>query len=122
MVSLVRLSYPHRWEDVERIFVGIQRWKLQSLFYWFLDFMIENWSYLILNNRDYWTPQMPTMARAIELKLASLPNPDYRLFFPEEVPFTIFGFIDNTMHPMCRPGGGPITGGVQAERVPKIFI
>ena len=55
-----------------------------------LDFMIENWSYLILNNRDYWTPQMPTMARAIELKLASLPNPDYRLFFPEEVPFSSF--------------------------------
>ena len=122
MVSLVRLSYPHRWEDVERIFLGIQRWKLQCLFYWFLDFMIENWSYLILNNRDYWTPQMPTMARAIELKLASLPNPDYRLFFPEEVPFTIFGFIDNTMHAMCRPGGGPITGGVQAERVPKYAI
>ena len=108
MVSLVRLSYPHRWEDVERVFLGIKRWKLQCLFYWFLDFMIENWSYLILNNRDFWTPLMPTMARAIELKLASLPNPDYRLFFPDEVPFTIFGFIDNTMHAMCRPGGGPI--------------
>ena len=80
MVSLVRLSYPHRWEDVERIFVGMKRWKLQYLFYWFLDYMIENWSYLILNNRDYWTPQMPNMARAIEMKLATLPNPDYRLF------------------------------------------
>ena len=120
MVSLVRLSYPHRWEDVERIFVGIKRWKLQYLFYWFLDYMIENWSYLILNNRDYWTPQMPNMARAIEMKLATLPNPDYRLFFPDDVPFTIFGFIDNTMHAMCRPGGGSITGGVQAERVPKL--
>ncbi len=54
------------------------------------------------------------MARAIELKLASLPNPNYRLFFPDEVPFTIFGFIDNTMHATCR------TGGVQAERVPKL--
>ena len=32
MVSLVRLSYPHRWEDVERIFDGIQRWKLQRMF------------------------------------------------------------------------------------------
>jgi hypothetical protein len=118
MVSLVRLSYPHRWEDVERIFIGIKRWKLQSLFYWFLDYMVANWSYLILNNRDFWTPLMPTMARAIEVKLATLPNPDYRLFFPEEVPFTIFGFIDNTMHAMCRPGGGSVTGGVQAERVP----
>jgi len=48
MVSFVRLSYPHRWEDVERIFKGIKRWMLQCLFYWFLDFMIENWGYLIL--------------------------------------------------------------------------
>ena len=24
------------------------------------------------------------------------------------------------MHAMCRPGGGPITCGVQAERVPKL--
>ena len=93
MVSLVRLSYPHRWEDVERIFVGMKRWKLQYLFYWFLDYMIENWSYLILNNRDYWTPQMPNMARAIEMKLATLPNPDYRLFFPDDVPFTLKKFF-----------------------------
>jgi hypothetical protein len=35
---------------------------------------------------------MPNMARAIEMKLATLPNPDYRLFFPDDVPFTRFGF------------------------------
>ena len=69
MISLVRLSYPHRWEDVERIFPGIKRWKLQRCFYWFLDFMIQNWCYLILNNRDYWAPQMGAMASAIEDKL-----------------------------------------------------
>jgi len=63
---------------------------------------------------------MLSMARAIEDKLALLPNLDYRLFFPEEVPFTIFGFIDNTMHAICRPGGGSLTGGVQAERVSKL--
>ena len=38
MISLVRLAYPHRWEDVERIFPGVKRWKLQRCFYWFLDF------------------------------------------------------------------------------------
>ena len=69
MISLVRLSYPHRWEDVERILPGLMRWKLQTLFYWFLDFMIQNWCYLILNNRDYWVPQMGAMASAIEDKL-----------------------------------------------------
>jgi len=33
MVSLVRLSYPNRWEDVERIFKGLYRWKLQRFFF-----------------------------------------------------------------------------------------
>ena len=69
MISLVRLSYPHRWGDVERIFPGIKRWKLQRCFYWFLDFMIQNWCYLILNNRDYWVPQMGAMASAIVSQL-----------------------------------------------------
>jgi len=61
MISLVRLSYPHRWEDVERIFPRLKRWKLQSYFYW----------YLILNNRDYWEPQMGDMANAIQHKIAA---------------------------------------------------
>ena len=108
MISLVRLAYPHRWEDVEEIFPRLKRWKLQRCFYWFLDYMIQNWSYLILNNRDYWVPQMGNMATAIKNKLASLPNEDYRLHFPDNLPFTVFSFIDNTMTAMCRPGGGPI--------------
>jgi hypothetical protein len=66
MISLVRLAYPHRWEDVEEMFPRVKRWKLQRCFYWFLDFMIQNWSYLILNNRDYWVPQMGNMATAIK--------------------------------------------------------
>jgi len=82
MVSLVRLSYPHRWEDVERVFPGIKRWKLQCLFYWFLDFMIENWSYLILNNRDFWTPLMPTMARANKPTMDSF-DANYGLLWSE---------------------------------------
>ena len=120
MISLVRLAYPHRWEDVERIFPGVKRWKLQKYFYWFLDFIIQNWSYLILNNRNYWVPPMGNMATAINNKLASLPNEDYRLHFPDDLPFTVFSFIDNTMTAMCRPGGGPITGGIQAPRVDKL--
>ena len=121
MISLVRLAYPYRWEDVERFFPGLKRWKLQRCFYWFLNFMVQNWSYLILNNRAYWVPQMSNMATAIRDKLASLSNEDYRLYFPDELPFTIFAFIDNTMTAMCRPGGGPITGGVQARRVDKLI-
>jgi hypothetical protein len=39
----------------------------------------------ILLVRDFWTPQIPNMARAIETKLATLLNPDYRLISPDDV-------------------------------------
>jgi len=55
---------------------------------------------------------MGAMAGAIEEKLKILPNADKILSFPDDVPFTVFAFIDNKMLAMCRPGGGPITGGV----------
>jgi hypothetical protein len=60
------------------------------------------------------------MAGTIGDKLKTLPNADYRLFFPDDAPFTLFAFIDNTMVAMCSPGGGPITRGVQAPRVDKV--
>jgi hypothetical protein len=33
--------------------------------------------------------------------------------------FRIFGFIDNTINAMCRPGGGPLKEGEQAPRLSK---
>jgi hypothetical protein len=90
--------------------------------YYFLDFMIENWGYLILNNRDYWVDHMVDQAEAIRLKLATLPWVNWRQHFPpadQPGGFNIFAFIDNTMIKMCRPGGGPLTDGEAAPRLPK---
>jgi hypothetical protein len=76
--------------------------------------MIVNWGYLLLNNMEYWLDYIPQSANAIRLKLANLPTINYRLFF-EEDNFNVFGFIDNTIFAMCRPGG-PSTAGEQAQR------
>lgn len=122
LISLIRLAYPNRWCDVLVHFPGRKRSECQRAFYWFLDFMIFNWGYLITNNREYWTDKLPASAEAIRLKLASLPNEAYRQNFPpadEPGGFNIALFIDNTMLAMCRPGGGPLTGGENAPRMNK---
>jgi hypothetical protein len=84
--------------------------------------MITNWGYLILNNRDYWVDKMVDQAEAVRLKLANLPWVNWRQHFPpadQPGGFNIFAFIDNTMIKMCRPGGGPLTNGEAAPRLPK---
>lgn len=82
LISLIRLSYPMRWSQVEMHFPGRHRWDLKAAFYWFLDFMTVNWGYLLTNNREYWLEKLPQSAEAIRLKLESLPNENYRQFFP----------------------------------------
>jgi hypothetical protein len=74
LISLKRLAYPLRWSDIKRDFPGQSRTALRNAFYFFLDFMIENWGYLILNNRDYWVDKTVDQAEAIRLKLANLPG------------------------------------------------
>jgi hypothetical protein len=122
LISLKRLAYPLRWSDIKRDFPGRCRTKLRVAFFYFLDFMIANWGYLILNNREYWVEKMADQAEAIRIKLANLPWVNWRLQFPpanQPGGFNIFAFIDNTMIKMCRPGGGPLTDGEAAPRLPK---
>jgi hypothetical protein len=120
LISLIRLSYPMRWSQVMMHFPGMQRWTLKAAFYWFLDFMIVNWGYLITNNREFWLDKLCESAEAIRMKLATLPNEAYRQHhLPADQPggFNIALFIDNTMVAMSRPGG-PREGGPQAPRTP----
>lgn len=121
LISLIRLAYPLRWRDVMAYFPGRERWQLQSAFYWFLEYMIRNWGYLVSNNRLFWLPYLGKSAEAIRKKLASLPNAASRQYHPSATVdggFSIFGFIDNTIVAMCRPGGGG-GDGEQAPRVPR---
>jgi hypothetical protein len=119
LVSLCRLAYPLRWTDVMAFFPGLSRIQCIRAFYWFVNYMIENWGYLILNNREFWRPYLQSSAQAIRDKLQVLPRENTRLFFNnpnEEMGFNVFGFIDNTLLAMCRPGGG----GNEGENAPRI--
>jgi hypothetical protein len=124
LISLARLAYPLRWGDLRALFPNRCRFSMQRAFYWFLDFMIQNWGYLILNNMDWWVLRgsLAQSAEAIRVKLATLPTLNYRQDWPSAFNpaggFCASCFIDNTLIATCRPGGGG-GDGVQAPRVPK---
>ena len=121
LISLSRLSFPHRWSDLKERFPGKDSWHMQSCFYWFLDFMIENWGYLLNNNLEWWRPRLAASNEAIRWKLANLNYADWRQYLrPAGEPhgFRVAAFIDNTLIAMCRPGG-VIGDGPAAPRVPK---
>ena len=117
LVSLSRLSFPCRWQDLYERFPGRTRQGLQIMFYYFLDFIINNWAYLLLNNMPYWLPHLPASADAIRRKLQLLNHEEWRLYFPPGG-FDYCCLIDNTMVAFCRPGG-VIDEGPAAQRVPE---
>jgi hypothetical protein len=124
LISLRKLSYPARWVDILKDFPSRDRQQLKCALHWFMDFMIVNWGYLILNNMDWWIPRLSVCAQAICDKLATLPREDSRLFFPspdEALGFCIAVFIDNTMVAFSRPGGGPIHDGERSDRQIKLI-
>lgn len=121
LISLTRLSYPLRWSDMYERFAGRKRWELSTAFYWFIAFMIGNWSYLLLNNLNYWKDFLLQSAESIRLKLANLAFEGWRQIHPsafQPFGFDICAFIDNTMFAFCRPGGCTCDG-ESAPRVPK---
>jgi len=122
MISLSRLSFPNRWSDLYERFPGRQRWFLQAAFYWFLDFLVYNWGYLLLNNMEYWLPFLAGSNEAIRIKLQNLNWVAWRQFHDAPTPgdadaFRYAMFLDDTMMAFCRPGGN-MTDGPAAPRVP----
>ena len=128
LISLERLSFPHRWTDLYERFPGRKRWFMQLCFYWFLDFMIFNWGYLLLNNVLWWKPRLMESCEAIRAKMATLNHVAWRQEFPRAERQFIDGqwivigllvalFIDCTLQALCRPGG-VLGEGPAADRVP----
>ena len=118
LISLTRLAYPSRWSDLSERFPGRHRRFLQLAFYWFLDFLIANWGYLILNNRQYWKPHLAASCEAIRMKLQELNHEPWRLYFPpagQPGGFDVALFIDNTMLAFDRPGGVEAEGPAAAR-------
>ena len=102
-----RVIWPYRWCDIADKFPGRERSALCPAFYWFLDFLIYNWAYLLLNNVNFWFPYFLLCCQAIRYKLATLPNLTYRQNFQNaDQPggFAVSFFIDNTTVAMCLPG------------------
>ena len=93
LISLSRLAFPLRWSDIQERFPGKGRKALQVAFFYFLDFCIVNWGYLILNNREYWVPKMVDQAEAIRRKLSELPYENRRLFFPPQINLAALIFL-----------------------------
>ena len=123
LISLTRLAYPARWHDLRERFPGRYRRFLQLAFYYFLDFLIANWGYLILNNREYWKAHLLASNEAIRLKLQKLNYEPWRLFFPPAgTPggFDIALFIDNTMLAFDRPGGVEAEGPAAARALKEL--
>ena len=73
----MRFAFPARWSDLYTYFPGRDHSQLSRATYWFLDFMILNWS-----NLQYWLRHFPAFAEAIRIKLATLPNVDNRQQVP----------------------------------------
>ena len=75
----------------------------------FLNFICNEWDYLLFDMMSYWKPQLSLFASKIREKCI-------KLGYYFDTTFKIFGFIDNTMNAMCRPGGGPTRDGINAPR------
>ena len=120
LISLTRLSFPSRWSDLAERFPGRSRTFMQAAFYWFLDFMVQNWGYLILNNMAWWKPYLASSCEAIRQKLRNFNHVNWRIEAPpanHPGGFRFAGFIDNTMVAFSRPGG-VMDDGPAAPRVP----
>ena len=93
-ILLKRLSYPNRWTDGCPAF-GRCPSDLCIIFYHVLDFVFANFSFLLDDiSRLFWLQRdvLPVYCNAVVRKESPLTN--------------VWGFIDGTARPMCRPSEG----------------
>ncbi len=103
LAGLFRLHSPNffchsMWRDT----FGWLQPRASLAFKLFCEFFYENWIYLITDNMDYWRPQFPMFAQAVEEKV--------NRYQPGAIPRgtnQVICFIDNTCISTARPGGGP---------------
>lgn len=89
-VVIRRLAYPNRLDDLSPLF-GRTKFELSNIFNTSLDYIYENYSYLLDTLDRPWLSldQLQVMATAIKNKNSPLEN--------------CWGFIDGTVRPICRP-------------------
>ena len=120
LISLTRLEFPNKWSQMYDIFRGRKTSFFRANFYYFLDFMIVNWAYLLLNNMPYWKPHLASSNEAIRQKLMVLNHAAWRVHHPpagQPGGYDYAVFLDDTINAFCRPGG-VMAEGPAAPRVP----
>jgi hypothetical protein len=115
LVTSVKLHEPRCLNDKYFVDEFDLRYSSVSMVYNFvINWLVLKWGYLLLDNMDYWKPLIPTFAEKIRLKAQTAQCPFPSAYAPEG--FKIFGFLDDTVTAICRPGGGPLRDGPNAPR------
>ena len=80
--------------------------------------MNENWGYLLRDHFEFWGDYLEESRDAIKAKMLS----QYGYNVDEDLneDFLVALFIDCTIIPSCRTGGGPMAPGVFAARYPYL--
>jgi hypothetical protein len=108
LAGLYRLVNVNRCGDLGwQTFFGYHQARASIAIGIFFNYMMEHWSYLILDNLDFWAPRLQGLSQAIVTKANRL---DAAADL-EPTLFRICGFIDNTTIETARPGGGPRVDG-----------
>lgn len=115
LIGLYRLHLPTTISDgsFKRIF-GLGHTAVSMVFNAFIEFLVNNWGYLLFDNLQFWLPYLPDCAQAVRDKCN-----EKGCYFPNSRSpggLRVAGFIDNTMNATCRPGGGPARDGQNAPR------
>jgi hypothetical protein len=101
LLGLYRLSRPLAASDeAYRNIFGYDSDKVIKMFKIFINFIYEEWSYLILNNMEYWVKEFEYFAECIQQKCASM-GCVFKSAIDPNGGFNILGFIDNTMNASC---------------------
>lgn len=102
MVALFKFHFPENYNDMENLF-GYEYTLCSRIFNFFLNFMIENWGYLLLNNFQYWKQSFPHFARAIQQRKLQLGVDDPFSEMESYANSEIIGFLDATYFFFCQP-------------------
>jgi hypothetical protein len=80
--------------------------------------MNENWGYLLRDHFEFWGDYLEESRDAIKAKMLS--QYGYNVDEDLDEDFLVALFIDCTIIPSCRTGGGPMAPGVFAARYPYL--
>jgi hypothetical protein len=115
LCGLYRMHAPNTFNDDSwKVNFGFDHQTASLCFSLFCKFILRNWSYLIYDHWEFWLPYFKLLNEKIRMKATQL-----GCRFPkahERNGMRIFGFIDNTIIQIARPGAGPLNDGPNSER------